>query len=494
MRKIILPKLWLAAIPKYWNEQIPDDYPTDTGSSFSLNYDSKEEKEAVKNMENNLGTEESIITDEMLPDNTVLGPYLGTYNVTGVAGEKVLLSPQKVSDKAVSVLAFHYTETTAESTENQDDSEAGEETTTPTTTTSWVPIEDVEIVDGYVYGTVESFSPIAVFEVKRDTYIDESLSVLTSKAFVANGIPIKIYKDESGNTIVEDGNGKKTTIDSTMTIIGGTLDGTSVESTSISVNGATIKSIFAGSYSAEDGKIVTVDTASVKIMDSIVTSGVVGCGYNNRLNSLDITARNSKVNFIGAGECYNGKTKKDSNQSFQAAGTLGLGANSWVKESKMTVENSDIWLIYSSGNSGYLYVDHSEIVAKDSKFDYFTSGGSNGGTNETEVSAENCTIKVFQNTNRGFVRSSKGELKDCTVEVCAVCGDPTDSSVDGTVDRVKLDLDGGKINLYAGTNGGVAVTAEVAQNIVESVKIGRDTEITYMQNADQILGDLIRFK
>lgn len=493
MRKIILPKLWLAAIPKYWNEQIPDDYPTDTGSSFSLNYDSKEEKEAVKDMESNLGTEESIVTDEMLPDNTVLGSYLGTYNVTGVAGEKVLLSPKKVSDKAVSALAFHYTETTAGSTENQEDSEAGEETT-PTTTTSWVPIEDAEIVDGYVYGTVESFSPIAVFEIKRDTYIDESLSVLTSKAFVANGIPIKIYNDESGNTIVEDGNGKKTTIDSTMTIIGGTLDGTSVESTSISVNGATIKSIFAGSYSAEEGKIVTVDSASVKVMDSTVSSGVVGCGYNNRLNSLDITVRNSKVNFIGAGECYNGKTKKDSNQSFQAAGTLGLGANSWVKESKMTVENCDIWLIYSSGNSGYLYVDHSEIVAKDSKFDYFTSGGSNGGTNETEVSAENCSIKVFQNTNRGFVRSSKGELKDCTVEVCAVCGDPTDSSVDGTVDRVKLDLDGGKINLYAGTNGGVAVTAEVAQSIVESVKVGRDTEITYMQNADQILGDLIRFK
>ena len=493
MRKIILPKLWLAAIPKYWNEQIPDDYPTDKGSSFSLNYDSKEEKEAVKDMESNLGTEESIVTDEMLPDNTVLGSYLGTYNVTGVAGEKVLLSPKKVSDKAVSALAFHYTETTAGSTENQEDSEAGEETT-PTTTTSWVPIEDAEIVDGYVYGTVESFSPIAVFEIKRDTYIDESLSVLTSKAFVANGIPIKIYNDESGNTIVEDGNGKKTTIDSTMTIIGGTLDGTSVESTSISVNGATIKSIFAGSYSAEEGKIVTVDSASVKVMDSTVSSGVVGCGYNNRLNSLDITVRNSKVNFIGAGECYNGKTKKDSNQSFQAAGTLGLGANSWVKESKMTVENCDIWLIYSSGNSGYLYVDHSEIVAKDSKFDYFTSGGSNGGTNETEVSAENCSIKVFQNTNRGFVRSSKGELKDCTVEVCAVCGDPTDSSVDGTVDRVKLDLDGGKINLYAGTNGGVAVTAEVAQSIVESVKVGRDTEITYMQNADQILGDLIRFK
>ena len=92
------------------------------------------------------------------------------------------------------------------------------------------------------------------------------------------------------------------------------------------------------------------------------------------------------------------------------------------------------------------------------------------------------------------MRAADADLKDCTIKVCAVCGDPTDSSVTGTVDSVKMDLTGGEITLYAGTSGGVAIDNEKANEIVQYVKVGRETEITYAENADQILKDVIRLK
>ena len=510
MFRMIYPKLWVAAVPKYWSQEIPSDYPTDTGSEFSLNYDSKEVRLAVQDMESKLATEESIITDEMIPENMILGNYLGTYNVTGVAAEKILLSPKAVSSGAVQALAFHYVENTEESTEEETpvegeegvDTQAETEESTTTTpvedtetasTSTWVQIKDAEIVDGYVYGTVDSFSPIAVFEIKRDSYLDTSHTILKNDVYVGNGIPLKVYTNDEGKTVVEDANGKITEIAANASVLGGTLDGSSVESTSVSVNGVKqLYAVWGGSYCGEEGKISKNENVVVKIMDSTITSGVVGCGINNRIENVDITIRNSTVNFTGAGESYDQINKKDTNADF--LDNLGLDCNTWVKNCKFTIENSDIWLAYASGNSGYLYVDHSEIIAKDSTLDYLIAAGSNGGTNECEVSAENCTIQVFSTTNRGFVRASGGEFKNCTINVCAVCGDPTDGSVDGTIDSVKLDFTGGKINLYAGTNGGEAIDAEAAKEIVQYVKIGRETEVTYMDKADQILKDVIRLK
>ena len=503
MIKRIYPKCWVAAVPKFWNEEIPSDYPTDTGSEFSLNFDSKEDRLAVQEMESKLGTEESIITEDMLPNQySMVGNYLGTYNVTGTPGEKVLLSPKAVSDKAIGALAFHYvvptsaeegTEDSGEETvDTQAEGETEESTTEEPTTASWVRIEDAEIVDGYVYGTVESFSPIAVFEVKRDTFYDNNKTFFNNPMFIANGIPVKVYKSEDGKICVEDGNGKITEITANTTIMGGGVDGSDLESTSISVNGVDLASIYAGSYCVSEDRISTIKNACVKVYDCKLTTGLSGIGYFNRIENLDVTFKNVKASHLGAGECYNSSTKKDANQEFLP--DLGLGANCWVKNSKFTVEDSDIYVAYTSGNSGYLYVDHSEMVAKNTKFGYLTAGGSNGGTNETEIEAENCTIDVFQTTNRGFVRSAEGALKNCTVKVCAVCGDPTDPSVDGTVDSVKLDFTRGTINLYAGTNGGAAVDAETANEIVEYVKIGRETNVTYMNNADQILKDVIRLK
>lgn len=500
MIKRIYPKCWVAAVPKFWNEEIPSDYPTDTGSEFSLNFDSKEDRLAVQEMESKLGSEESIITEEMLPNEySMVGNYLGTYNVIGTPGEKVLLSPKAVSDKAIGALAFHYVAVSSETT-GEDTQAEGEETTEtptePTITKTWEQIKDAEIVDGYVYGTVDSFSPIAVFEVKRDTFLDDQGKFFTRPTFIANGIAIKVYKNEEGKVCVEDGNGKITEITEETTILGGGVDGSDLDSTSISIDNVNVDSVYVGSFCHTEERVATVKKASLKMynvtLNKGISRGISGSGCYTRIEDLDVAINKVKAYHIGAGECYNQTTKKDANQAFLP--DLGLGANCWVKNSKFTIEDSDIYVAYASGNNGYLYVDHSEVVAKNTKFGYFIAGGSNGGTNECEVELENCTVDVFQTTNRGFVRAADADLKDCTIKVCAVCGDPTDSSVTGTVDSVKMDLTGGEITLYAGTSGGVAIDNEKANEIVQYVKVGRETEITYAENADQILKDVIRLK
>ena len=75
----ILPKIYLAVIPKYWYNPIPTDIPS-SSSVFSLKYDTDAEYDAVKEMEANLNTGESIVTPEDIPDNDTLSLYLGSYN------------------------------------------------------------------------------------------------------------------------------------------------------------------------------------------------------------------------------------------------------------------------------------------------------------------------------------------------------------------------------------------------------------------------------
>ena len=137
-----LPKLWLARIPDIWDRHMPANYPV-SSSEFSLSFGDEETRNAVIEMEHNLGTDESIITEEILPENCVMTGYVGTYDVLAESGVETLLSPERVDTD--NVIAMHYAVTDGE--------ENGE----------WVQIEDIEVRDGYVWGTLTDFSPIAIF-------------------------------------------------------------------------------------------------------------------------------------------------------------------------------------------------------------------------------------------------------------------------------------------------------------------------------------------
>lgn len=470
----ILPKIYLAVIPKYWYCPIPTDIP-DSSSTFSLKYDKESEYDAVKEMESKLNTEDSIVTPEDIPENDKLSLYLGTYNVVGAAGELTLLSPVKIGNKDTGVIAFHYIDG-----ENEE-------------TGTWEKIEDAQIIDGYVWGTVESFSPIAVFTVKPDTYYTENGQYMGCPTYVANGIPIVVSLNDKNKTIVTDAYGKVTEIPATTMIIGGSYD-RDLESTSVTIKGnVKFKGLRAGSVrdGAEEtplrvGKI----TVNIEGLDR-TSVGVTGSYGAVRTDEVVINIKDSKLSFCGAGEsiCNGNDANKEWGQK------CSLASKAWVKKARITLDNSYVNCAYAGCNCGYMYGDDVEIIAKNgSSAEWFLACGSNGATNKAKATAIDSEIVYMQTTNRGPVNSSELVVKNSTVEYLFPTGDSTDKTVNGTVAKSRVEVTNGKVNLYPGTNNGVVITKEDADKIIDVIKISRTTDLTYKENANTILKDKIVIK
>ena len=430
-------------------------------------------------MEANLNTEDSIVTPEDIPENDTLSLYLGSYNVNGEPGELTLLNPNKIGNKDTGVIAYHFI-----SSENEDDESAG----------VWEKIEDAQVIDGYAWGTVNSFSPIAVFTVKPDTYYTENGQYMGCPTYVANGIPIVVSVNDKGKTIVTDAYGKVTEIPATTIIIGGSYD-RDLESTNITIKGdVKFKGIRAGSV--RDGAEETplrVGKITVNIEDvNRPSAGVTGSYGAVKTDEVEINIKNSKLSFCGAGESI--CNKNDANKEWGQK--CSLASKAWVKKANITMDNSFVECAYAGCNCGYMYGDDVNIVAKNgSSATWFLACGSNGHTGKASATAINSEIEYMQTTNRGPVDDSELIVKGSVVNYLFPTGDSTDSSVNGTVAKSRMEIDASsKVNLYPGTNGGEVITAEVADEIIDVIKISRSADVTYKENAEEILGNKIKIK
>ena len=200
-----LPKIWVGRIQKYWDKFMPTDFPK-SSSEFSLKFSSAEAKDAVVEFESKLGTEESTVLD-FLPENTFVTSYIGTYDVTGTPDELTLLSPEKVTSD--NVIALHYVEDTD----------------------TWEKVEDISVVDGYVWGTLESFSPIAIVQYAKEIHLENSVSVVKNlPCVVCEGNPVQVkVNDNNDIVVVNPGTGKEIEITATNTmVVGGSIDGTPI--------------------------------------------------------------------------------------------------------------------------------------------------------------------------------------------------------------------------------------------------------------------------
>jgi hypothetical protein len=486
---MILPKLWVARIPQIWDKIIDEDsLPKDSKSKFSQYFNDENEKAAVKKMEDSINTEDSVIKEDMIPENTVIGSCLGTYYVTvesddteevvALSDEEdntpvakaVVLSPETVNNKNdINILALSY------------DKE----------TDVWNKVEDAEIKeDNYVWGSLTKSAPVTVFTVRKDTVLLEENDLFGGPTFVGNGVPIVISTKEDGSIIVTDARGKETPITNSTVIIAGSVDGSDLESTSVTVVGTTLNNVVKGGSYSKEKENVRVKDIKVFVKDSTLKGGVSGSGFNTKVDNLSFKIQNSKVDFMGAGESWLQSIKKDCNSK----DNLGFGSKAYCKKCTMNIENSDISLLYLSGNSGYLYVDDTECTINGGSCDYIITGGSNGRTNNAKLIANDFKSQYFQTTNRGVVNHATAKFNNCTIDKFFVAGDSTDSTVNGTVDKVDIDITGGKIGLYAGTQGGKTLTTEQAKEIINTLKISRSTEVEYKENSDKILADNIRIK
>ena len=280
---MILPKIWLGVIQKYWDKKVPTDIPA-SSSEFSLTFSSPEVAKVVADMESNVGTENSVIKEEMIPENTFVSSYLGTYDVQGEVGAVTLLSPEKVPSNSSDIIALHYNEESKE----------------------WETIEDAHIVDGYVWGTLSSFSPVAVFTVRKDSYLDESNTIVKNyPVYVCNGNSTQIYENEDGVVFAKNMNTQvETELPKNCAIFGGTVDGTDLDSTSVTIIGVKegkLRNVTPGSLCREENKVAKLNNAKIYVKDSDLYL-LNGSNYKCHTENLDMVIIDSKIYGVGTGD------------------------------------------------------------------------------------------------------------------------------------------------------------------------------------------------
>lgn len=459
-----LPKLWLARIPSIWDKTIPSNYPV-SSSEFSLSFADQETKDAVAEMEANLKTEDTILTEDVVPEGTVVTGYVGTYDVQGKDGEETLLSPEKVDTD--NVIAMHYRVTDGE--------EGG----------TWEQIEDIEVKNGYVWGTLESFSPIAIFTYKKDIHIESGVGALTVPAIVCEGNVVKAYYDEEENkTYVECAStGTKLEITTKSILIGGSVDGTPIDSTNVTVvglkNNAIINKVISGSYYIGEG-FTTVNTINVTGRDTVI-GALTGSFGAVRTNSVNYDLDNVTLAFMGCGEGY------------KQVGTINptFAGRCWAKDVNMKLVNVTDELTFIGQNCEYFYVHNTYAYVEGGRHDWLIMGGSNDGTNTTKMDVVDSSVGIFQTTNRGNVADARATFKGCTVEHLYVGGDASDKTVTGTTGKLKYEInysDHGSYVFENGTEAGELLTAETAEKIVESIKVSRSADVTIAPELIDILG------
>lgn len=476
MAKYSLPKIWQCRVPKYWDKKLPKDYPS-SDSAFALSYETEDERAAVEELEETYETEDSPIS-EIIPEDHFLSNYIGTYDVTYNSEEPIpeegvytLLSPQAVNTDEV--IAVHYN----------------------TETSAWEQVEDAAVVDGYVWGTLTSFSPVAVFEVKRDIVkVTETDSIKGSNFIVCNGNAVLLTIDDNNKVVcVNRNSGTSIEVGTNCIVIGGTIDGTDVESTSVTAIGitdTTLNIIGGSSYwqmNEEAKPFAHVGKIDVFVKGSKIR-GISGSEGMTRTEECNIKCEDSKITyFIGTSQPQSTKQNKSANPQFPT-----LASPSWTKVANVDMINSDCYLPYIGGNSGYSLTLKGNLNVKGGKHGYMLACASNGIIKDIVANIEDAEIDIFQTTNRGSVDSVTATIRNCKIDKLFVAGDSTDSTVNGTIASSAITINAGDDDsyaIYAGTNGGTYLTKETADEIVKYVKVSRNANVTISDADMAILKD-----
>ena len=468
-----LPWIYEGRVWKYWEKPMPTDYP-ESSSEFSQTFSSEEEKDAVTELEDTINDPDGVVAD-LIPATSYLRDYVGTYDVVAEPGVKTLLSPEKVGD--ADVIVAHYVK--GEPNENEEE---------PAAPGEWVIVEDAEVIDGYVWGTLDSFSPVAVFKVGLE------MVVYTSGTVIANGNPVLIDQDDNNDVYITNlNNNKKVKIPGRPLIIGGTYWTGDCKATSVTVKGVNFQTlgVFAGSYINPQGDPFKNETVKVTVVDSNISFVTGPCGAV-KTDSLNYNFKDSIIkDYIGSGESIIGG--KD-------AGTVNPDSTNKYANHNVSynLDNVECDLVYVGGNCGYTWTGKGNCVAKNSKFGYYIAGGSNGTTEDSYIEATDCEIETMQSNNRGGVGNVSMKLKgNNKIANFFLLGDANDSTVNGTTNFVKAEIEKGaesNYNIAIGTQAGVAADQAVVDAVVGSLKISRGASFVISDADKKLLGEKLIIK
>ena len=170
-----------------------------------------------------------------------------------------------------------------------------------------------------------------------------------------------------------------------------------------------------------------------------------------------------------------------------------------TKKYILNAKDSKAELVYLGCNCGLAYNDVNEGNVENCEFDYFISGGSNGGTGTSVVNATGCKFGIYQTNNRGYINDlEKATFTDCEIEHLFIAGDSTDSTVTGVTNKVEeIDVLGSSnVVFYVGTQGGQLIASHDAlDELVDRIIVDRNTTYTFGdENGASLFGDMIRIK
>lgn len=320
-------------------------------------------------------------------------------------------------------------------------------------------------------------------------------------AFYANGINIEITKDENSNTVIKWDGGRQI-VQPTVTIYGGGKNGTSYDSSNITMQDGTVLNLVAGGVSTDESKPAIVANANITLNGGTVTGNIVGGGYvYSEVENSNLTVNDGNVGVITGGGFasvvvngvyYNVGTEENPEDSPNRTERTNIVIN----DGTVKYPDSDLGLLFGGGQ-GYSYVGNSKIIVNDGDLSkaYVTAGGSNGYTGNSNVEINGGEIETYQSVNRGIVDAATLTMSGGKIESLYVGGETDDATVTGTINNstvnllngIILNLEEGKSNsqpLIIDNKNYSAVKTKAVNIENDKIKSG-EVEITFDLNLDK---------
>lgn len=265
----------------------------------------------------------------------------------------------------------------------------------------------------------------------KPIYYDGTL-VAGKEYFFANGVEITIEAPESGDGALIKWEGGSQQVGKEAYIFGGMHDDDTEVSTSITMNGGTVKNIFGGGLHLSN----TVES-NVIIKDGTVTS-VMGGGASSLTNACGCT--NGTTWHAGDGKTSPCKTET----------------------ANVTIDGGTVKSLVFGGGEGISYTGTANLTINDGNLEnaWVTGGGSNGHTGTVNVIINGGTINVVQSVNRGTVDEATVVAFGGTIEKLYAGGESPESTPGDVVNayittRLRVGVAGTAEveNMYLGSNG-----------------------------------------
>lgn len=294
----------------------------------------------------------------------------------------------------------------------------------------------------------------------------------------ANGVPITVTKGDAEGTTKITWDGGIATVKEKVRIFGGGKEGTSYPSSNITIDGATISTVFGGGYGKENASS-HVGVTNVTIKNATVTNSIFGGGlFYATVGTANLTVENTiftKTDWAGingGGASYDNDLGKDAGTKANPTNNVTDNVVMYVKN--ITTESKGV--VYG-GSQGYGTVKNVSIVidGENTKIPYLTTAGSNGATLEGTMEVKNGNINVLQSVNSGTIEKSTVTVTGGTITNLYVGGESGTGGVSGIVKESNVNVLGGTVtNLSSGNNDSVEIT-DTTTGITTNVAIVEGT-------------------